>query len=225
MAKIPVDRIQVVEAGSDPASYYRGHGKHIKVKLSGSNATLASLPQRYSHYFATISVGRTAMNRDFRILGHDGSTLYLSDDTGSVSDMASSASTAITIDVTSKLFSVFTDGVEGFPDSFIGRTPTTGRSALVPRTNIRIGFAFHQNPKDVNASRFPPLNAGKPTFFADWGNATALEALRKDGYRYVMYDILFNTKFEEDPLFPNSNSLGPDTPRPELRRLVLPYRY
>ena len=40
-----------------------------------------------------------------------------------------------------------------------------------------------------------------------------------------MYDVLFNTQYEEDPSFPNTTTLSPDTPRPEIRHLVLPYRY
>jgi hypothetical protein len=62
-------------------------------------------------------------------------------------------------------------------------------------------------------------------FFADWTNAAKLEQLRSGGYRFVMYDLIFDTDFEVDPRFPNDAKLGPDTPRPEVRRLVLPYRY
>lgn len=222
---IPVLSIKTFNVGSDPAAYYRGHKKYVKVTLVAPNATLGSLPQRYSHYFAVITLGRTLLAGDFRILGHDSQTIYLVHGISSPSDMTASSTNDIKITITSKLFSVFTDGVEGFPQAFVGRVARPGQGVLVPRANIRIGFAFHQDPKNPTADRFPPLNAGKPTFFADWGNPFEIKKLHEGGYRFVMYDILFNTKYQEDPSLPNSNSLGPDTPRPELRRLVLPYRY
>lgn len=207
---------------ADAGSYYRGHSNYIQVTLQSSNATLASLPQRYSHYTAAITQSSVPQAREFRILGHDDRTIYLKQDSSNTLDVTSSPSNTIKVTIVSKLFSVFTSGVEGFPQSFVGRS---GSEPRIPRANIRIGFAFHQDPKDPNAKRFPPLSAGRLTFFGDWNNPMELEKLHTGGYRFVMYDILFNTKYQESTSFPNSNTLGPDTPRPELRRLVLPYRY
>jgi hypothetical protein len=211
--------------GDNPANYYKGNKQFMKVALSSPNTTLGALPLRYSHYFAFVTENGSRLTGDFRVLGHDDQTIYLSSEGGTLPDMVASPSRQLNITLTSKLFSVFTNGIEGFPQSFIGRQAQPGLGVQVPRANIRIGFAFHQDPADPNASRFPALGSGKQTFFADWGNTTKLQELYEGGYRYVMYDVLFNTQYQESSTFPNTNSLGPDTPRPELRRLVLPYRY
>lgn len=224
---IPVASLSNVNyvVGGSAANYYKGNKQFMRVTLSSPSTVLGTLPERYSHYFAFVTENGSRLTGDFRLLGHDDRTIYLSSESGTLPDMVGSPSRQIKITLTSKLFSVFTNGIEGFPQSFIGRNAQPGQGVQVPRANIRIGFAFHQDPSDSNASRFPALNAGRQTFFADWGNTTKLNELYEGGYRYVMYDVLFNTQYQESSTFPNTNSLGPDTPRPELRRLVLPYRY
>ena len=52
-----------------------------------------------------------------------------------------------------------------------------------------------------------------------------MEQLRQGGFRFVQYDVLFDLRYEESPAHPNDLTPGPDSPRPELRSLVLPFRY
>ena len=107
--------------------------------------------------------------------------------------------------------------------TFVGRSGTSNPNVRIPRANLRIRFAFHQDPSRVTAKRFPPKDG---EYFAEWGDAAKLEELREGGFRFVKYDILFHTQYEWDPVgFPNTFGLSADTPLPEIRRLVLPYRY
>ena len=204
---------------------YRGQLAYVVV-LASPNVTLGTEPNRYSHYAVTLFDRATPLGQ-FRILGHTGSEIILSRESGALDHVDSGTNPGITVNVLEKFFDIFTNGVEGFPQSFIGRSGSQYSSVRIPRANVRIRFAFHQNPGDPNAKRFPPkVTQGSPDFFAEWDNKVELEKLRTGGYRYVLYDILFDTQYEWDPIgFPNTNSLSPDTPRPEVRRLVLPYRY
>ncbi|MCA8957332.1 MAG: hypothetical protein KDC87_14755 [Planctomycetes bacterium] len=193
---------------------YRGQTVY-EVALQAPSTVLAAEPNRYTNYLAELSEGSTPLG-GFRILGHDGQTLFLSAESGSLDNVAANSSRTISLTVAAKFFSVFTKGVEGFPQTFQGTS-----SGRLPKANVRLRFAFHQNPKDSAAKRFPTTG-----FFADWDNATTIKELNEGGYRFVMYDILFNTQYEEDPTnFPNTEGLSPDTPRPELRYLRLPFRY
>jgi hypothetical protein len=200
---------------------YRGQSV-IEVTLRNASAKLGADHNRYSHYVASVVESGATLGQ-LRILGHTGSTLYLSTESGTLPAFTAGVR-AIQVNVLEKFFDIFTNGVEGFPQTFKGRD---GDNERIPRSNVRIRFALHQNPKSSTAKRYPPVEAGKPLqYFSDWGNVARIEQIRKDGYRFVMYDILFDTQYEWDPNnYPNSNSLSPDTPLPEIRRLVLPYRY
>ena len=193
----------------------------IVVNLQVPSPELGSEANRYANYAAVLRQGPTVVG-EFRILGHDGSALYVDAGDGVVPD-----GVPLRLDVLAKFFTVFTGDVEGFSKSFVGRDGTGGNpNVRVPRTNLQIAFAFHQNPSDPTAQRYPSIVPGSPlTFFADWDNPARLEEIRSGGYRYVMYDIIFDSKFEVDPRFPNTAEVNPEEPRLELRRLVLPYRY
>lgn len=203
---------------------YRGQEVYEVTLPASGNSTLGAEHNRYSHYSAVLTDGASSLG-EFRILGHTGVTLYLSTESGSLANI-NGTTRSIKLAIVEKFFSIFTNSVEGFPQSFVGRSGTKYPSVRIPRANVRIRFAFHQNPKSTQALRYPPIQTGKPLqYFSDWSDPAKLEMIRKGGYKYVMYDILFNTQYEWDPAFPNTNSLSPDTPRPEIRRLVLPYRY
>jgi hypothetical protein len=203
---------------------FRGQSA-FEVTLRAPNPQLGAQNNRYSHYAVQLVEGATPLGQ-FRILGHTATTLYLSSESGVLPNVTASSNRDIDLSVIEKFFDIFTNGVEGFPQTFVGRSGSQYPSVRIPRANVRLRFAFHQNPGDPQAKRYPPAVAsGQPKFFADWDNAAEIEKIRTGGYRYVLYDILFNTQYEWDPAFPNTNSLSPDTPLPEVRRLVLPYRY
>ena len=204
---------------------HRGQSAY-EVTLRGPNAKLGAQLNRYSNYVVQLFDKSTPLGQ-FRIMGHTASTIFLSTESGALANITSSSDSRVKLHVIEKFFDIFTNGVEGFSQSFVGRSGSKYPSVRIPRANVRIRFAFHQNPGDPSAKRFPPaVTTGAPRFFADWDNPAEIEKLRVGGYRFVLYDILFNTQYEWDPIgFPNTNSLSPDTPRPEIRRLVLPYRY
>ena len=194
---------------------FRGQST-LAVTVAAIDPTLDAAHHRYAHYTAALVRGSSRLS-EFRIVGHTGSVLYLVDDGLSPAAVPTNPG-GHELEVVAKFFEVFTRGEEGFPQTFAGR-PNNGR---LPVANVRLRFAFHQDPSDPNALRFP---ADPNEYFADWGDSAVLEELRKGGYRFVRYDVLFDTRYEEDPALPNPTSLSPDTALPELRKLVLPYRY
>ncbi|MCA8954456.1 MAG: hypothetical protein KDC87_00190 [Planctomycetes bacterium] len=193
---------------------YRGQRVSV-VRLTAPS--LAGEAQRFTQHVARLRSGATTIG-EFRILGHEADLLYVSEEFGSPAEVSVNSSGKPELDVVAKLYSVFTGTREGFPDVFLGGSS----GQLLPRQNVRIGFAFHQDPRDPSAERFP---AAEGTFFADWDNAAAVEQLRQGGFRFVQYDVLFDLRYEESPAHPNDLTPGPDSPRPELRSLVLPFRY
>jgi hypothetical protein len=205
-------------ASIERGTSYRGTTTN-RVRLGQPNAILGASADRYSNYTAIVRRGADRVG-EYRIVGHDDGSLYLAPG----ADLPDGV--PLTVAVVAKFFSIFTGTVEGFSQSFIGRDGFGDPNLNVPRSNVQIAFAFHQNPGNSAALRFPAVVPGQALgFFADWTNAAKLEQLRSGGYRFVMYDLIFDTDFEVDPRFPNDAKLGPDTPRPEVRRLVLPYRY
>ncbi|MHC4898092.1 MAG: Ig-like domain-containing domain [Planctomycetota bacterium] len=187
-----------------------------------TQSVLGSQQDRYAHYAAQLLAGSTVRG-EFRILGHDASTLYLQ------TDNQLSADDSLPGDITSvrvldKFFYVFTGNVQGFPETYVD-----GAGARTPTANIQIGFAFHRDPArpDLSTSgedqnRFPKRLG---TFLYDMNSPAAVEAIRSQHMRYVRWDLLFDTVFESNPRVPTQRSLGPRTKRPELRTLIIPHRF
>lgn len=212
-------------ASLQPGVTYRG-GQAMRVTLGQPNATLGNDLNRYSHYRAILTEGPAELGQ-FRILGHDANVLYLSAEGGSLPSIAPNSSRSVTLDIQAKFFGIFENGVEGFQQS----RAVAGNDRL-PKANLRIGFAFHRDPSSNDPKdRFPPIVSTGPNantsypFFTDWGNPAVMEELRAGGFRYVQYDVVFDAIYEPVGFSPSPESYGPSTPRPELRYLVLPYRY
>lgn len=201
----------------EAAVRYRGAAA-MRLRLRSPEARLAAVPGRYSHYRAVLHEGGVELGQ-FRILGHGAGHLYLSAEDGSLESVGAGSGRRLLLDVQAKFFALFERGVEGFQ-----QTRDAGDGTLIPKANVRIGFAFHQDPSDPQARRFPPAGAGYP-FFADWGNAQALEELRMGGYRFVQFDLIFDATWQPEGVTADPDSYGAASPRPELRYLVLPYRY
>ncbi len=125
--------------------------------------------------------------------------------------------------VVAKYFDIWTAGAKGFPLRVNGKESS-------PRVNVRFGFAACAGfDKDGNPiARYPAKG-----FAYDLETPSEREKFWSDGKGgylgrpYVMFDILFNLSYNpQDPTNPMSfGELTPTTPRPEVRSLVLPFRF
>ncbi len=157
---------------------------------------------------------------EWLVLGNTDNKIYLSPEGGSAFS-ASLAGNAFR--VVGKYFDIWTAGAEGFPLRVEGKTAS-------PVVSVRFGFAAcsgfdsQGNPID----RYPAKG-----FAYDLETPSEREKFWKDGSGkylgrpYVMFDVLFNLSYNPaDPGVPHSyGELQPSTPRPEVRRLVLPFRF
>jgi len=110
-----------------------------------------------------------------------------------------------------------TNGTEGLGPVVTGTPP-------IPIANLRIGFAFHNNPQDGLPGRFP---AGEQQFlydldsqaFRDWiTQQSQIPPARNRHPRYVQWDVIFDIDNA-------GQGLRPTSPRPELHFLRLPFRF
>ena len=205
VAPVAVSR---VEAG---ASYL---GKPCyRVTLTNPVLTEAN---RYVAYEAELLNSSSSTLASFRILSHTDRELLL--DIGE--DLLPLDATRMRI--IAKFFKVVTNGSEG-----LGRVygPT------IPIANVRIGFAFHRSPRDPNilTNRFP--NTNEQTFVYRMDDPDLLAWINSpsnpDGAgvfpRYVQWDVTFDMAYK--PTATPAPVLTPNTPRPELHFLRLPFRF
>jgi hypothetical protein len=174
---------------------------------------LGETADRYSQYEAELLDAANAVVGSFRILSHSNRTLLLSPESGAL------PASATKLQVRAKFFRVVTNGQEGLGTTYLG----TG-GERVPNANVRIGFAFHQDPANATALRYPPL---ANTFVYDLSNPTVQEDIRTlggTGASFVQWDIVFDGQFKKNPS-DIPLPLGPTTPRPELHFLRLPFRF
>jgi len=191
----------------DTAATFQGEPAY-RVELA--QATLGAVADRYVQYEAeALSAGNLVLG-SFRVLSHTNSVLLLSPETGAF------PSAATKIQLRAKFFRMETDGVEGLGTSYIG----TG-GGFVPNTNVRIGFAFHKDPANLAAPRYP-ATAG--TFAYDLSDPAVQEAVRSQGLTFVQWDLTFDGQFKSNAA-DSPPTFGPTTPRPELHWLRLPFRF
>jgi len=179
-----------------------------RVQLTQS--ALGQAVDRWSQYEAELLASDGSIVGSHRILSHTADELVLSPESGPLS------SDAVEVRVVAKFFDVFTDGVAGLGGSYVG-----SGGGRVPVANVRFGFAFHSDPQDANAPRYP---ATPGTFVYDLGDPAVQEAVRAIGANFVQWDIMFSTAFQTSAQ-DGPPDLNPETPRPELRFLRLPFRF
>jgi len=147
----------------------------------------------------------------FRILSHTDTELLLDPTSGAL------PLNAPRFQVRAKFFKIMTNGTEGFGTIVPGAIPT-------PVANLRIGFAFHNNPQAGLAGRFP---ANEQQFlydldsqaFRDWiTQQSQIPPARNRHPRYVQWDVIFD-------IDKAGQGLRPTSPRPELHFLRLPFRF
>jgi hypothetical protein len=166
-------------------------------------------PNRYVQYEAELLNITGSVIGSFRIVSHTTSELLL--DPG----LDVLPTTAVRVQIRAKFFKIVTKGAEGLGPTY---TPV-GTDRVIPNANVRIGFAFHQNPQ-VAGGRFP---ADEQQFVHDLDDPTFLAWIGANGApRYVQYDVIFDLTYEDNSVAP---SLSPTSPRPELHFLRLPFRF
>ncbi len=178
-----------------------------RVELVASNPVLAQIPGRYTGYLAQLMAGSNVVG-EFRVLDHDGTAVYLSPTGGAVPAGVTS------VQLVGKFVTVETEGVSGLGQFQNG----------VPLANVRIGFAFYRDARDP-ATRSPLTGFH---YDLNQANTTLVRTLRDGHYRFVQYDIVFNTLFSPNAATKNidrDRKLAPTAPRPRVRELVLPFQF
>ena len=106
-----------------------------------------------------------------------------------------------------------------------------------PLANVQIGFAFHKSPwapKYDNVTKPTKDDNRFPTKLGDFvfdlestGASSARELLRQKHYPYVQMKVRFNLSYDyKDPdLNTAPTKAGPNTLKPGIRFLLLPYRF
>ncbi len=191
----------------------------------------AALPGdgRYQNYRARLINKAGTSLGDWKILGHDKSTIYLDASEGALPNGTDKC------EILAKFFDVVTEGSSGLGEVY--SVNVGGKTFFYPLANIQIGFAFHKSPwapkyddpknPTTDSNRFPTKLG---TFVSDLetsGPGSNQEKLRALHYPYVQMMVRFNLSY--DYKNPDVNSgpvkVGPDTKKPALRFLLLPYRF
>jgi hypothetical protein len=182
------------------------------------HVTLASAvpgdEHRYRQYEAELLSTSGNVLAGSRILAHSGTDLWMGIE--AAADLLPSAPPA-RLRISAKFFEIVTNQSEG-----LGPTYTAvGQNTPIPNANVRIGFAFHQNPQAGNSQRFP---ANPQDFVYDMNDAALQAWIATNGKpRYVQWDVTFDTAFSVNGSV--APALSPQTPLPELRNLRLPFRF
>ena len=179
-------------------------------RIELAQSVLGVVADRYVHYEAEALNAAGVRVGSFEILSHTDRVLVLSPANGAF------PTTAARMRVIAKFFQVVTNGQEGLGGTYLG-----DGAVLQPIANVRIGFAFHQNPADPTAVRIP---ADEGTFLYSLSDPAVQQQIREEGMPFVQWDITFDGTFRvgaNDAAPP----FGPASPRPELRWLRLPFRF
>jgi hypothetical protein len=180
-------------------------------RIELTQAQLGSEADRYVGYEAELINSAGSVRGSYRILSHTDRVLFVSQD-------APLDTSAVTLQVRAKFFKVKTDGSEGLGSTYVGSGGT-----VVPISNVRIGFAFHQNPDQAasGAVRFPAGDG----FAYNLTDPAVQEQIRALGASFVQWDVQFNSAYKASAGDVNPRPFGPNSPRPELQFLRLPFRF
>lgn len=179
-----------------------------KVELATSNAVLAQIPGRYTGYLAQLLGSGGGVAAEIRVLGHDGTAIYLDPRGEALPSIA-----IATVQLVGKFVVVETNGAKGLGPAING----------APQANVRVGFAFYKDASDPQ-TRFPMTGF---EYGLNLQNPDLVRQLRAEKYRYVQYDILFNILFSPTAAnnIDTNRNLRPSLPRPTVRELALPFQF
>ena len=162
-----------------------------------ASPALGSIVNRYAHYRAELVNTGGAVLGSYRILQHSDSRLLVA----ATAPLPSEAT--LRLQVRAQFFDISVNGQSGLGPTYDG---VTGQ---IPAANVRIGFAFHKDATKIDPdgdgideNRFP-TDVREFTF--DLNSVAAREALRVGHYRYVQWDVLFNTRFSPT----DANNINP----------------
>ena len=178
-----------------------------RVRLTQS--TLGQDVDRWNQYEAQLLAADGTVVGSHRIMSHTADELVLSPESGALSTEATQ------VRVIAKFFDITTNGAPGLGSTYVGAS-----GSRIPVSNIRFGFAFHTNPQDSNAPRYP----ADGSYAYDLTDPVVQENIRSIGASFVQWDILFDTAFQTSPQ-DGPPDLNPETPRPEVRFLRMPFRF
>ncbi|MCB9877400.1 MAG: hypothetical protein H6835_07340 [Planctomycetes bacterium] len=171
---------------------------------------MGTINDRFVQYEAELLDTDLSVLGSYRILSHTADELVLSTESGVLDTVATR------VRVLAKFFDLVTNELPG-----LGSTYSGSGGQRVPVANVRIGFAFHTDPQNAAAPRLP---AEDGTFLYDLYDPATQEAVRALGAQFVQWDITFDTAFRRSPA-DVPPALNPETPRPELHFLRLPFRF
>ena len=125
------------------------------------------------------------------------------------------------LQVQARFFKVATNELIGLGPTYEG---VNGKP--VPVANVRIGFAFHQDPSQALQFGDDPMRL--PTkvgdYLYDMTDPAVQEQVRLFEAAFVQWDVLFDLTFRRTE-FDVPPFLSPESPRSALRFLRLPFRF
>jgi len=190
----------------NPSASYLGQPAY---GIELASPALGDEANRYVQYEAELLNISGSVIGSMRIVSHNENSLLLAGDGNLLPNGIDK------LLVRAKFFKVTTNGSEG-----LGPIHLDGNSTPVPNSNVRIGFAFHQDPSQPTG-RYP---ANPQDFVFDMNDAGLQSWIQQNGApAFVQWDVVFDMVFEIDP--PTSRSLGPSSPRPALEYLRIPFRF
>ena len=181
-----------------------------RIKLTNS---VLGEADRYTAYQAELINAAGSVLTGYRILSHTGDELIVEPTAGLVPTQATA------VQVRAKFFKVVTNGAEG-----LGPTYSETGGQPIPIANVRIGFAFHQDPDPSNilAGRYPDTSV--QDFVRDMNDPGLQAWIAANGApRYIQWDVMFDMAYKPGPAVPPA--LNPSTPRPQLDFLRIPFRF
>jgi len=193
----------------DSDATYLGNPAY-RIRLA--NAVLGD-PNRYVAYQAELLNSAGSVLAGYRILSHTADEMIVEPTAGLI------PAGVTTVQVRAKFFKIVTNGSEG-----LGPTYSEAGGLPIPVANVRIGFAFHQDPDAANelAGRYPDTSL--QDFVRDMNDPGLQAWIAANGApRYIQWDVLFDMAYKPGPAVPPA--LTPSTPRPQIDFLRIPFRF
>lgn len=198
--------------GIDASARFEGQAAY---EVTLGSPALGVLRDRFANARCELLPTGGALLADLRILGHDATRLWLAPE-ALLPDLVSIAAAR----VVARAVDLATDGASGFG----GARPLVS-GGVAPPANVRIGFAFHADPSRALTSGVDPLRypsrVGAYVYDLSDPGVAAETRMRP----FLQFEVLFDLLFAESLGAAAPRVLASNLPRPELRGLVVPFRF